>query len=305
MEQVVEASRNGAAVEADEQLKPRKIKVKRMLKILFVVVLVWCGVVLGVQRRVLWPRWMMGEVGPGLSERNQAGVEVLQLETDQGMVEAWLKLGEGVSAAQPGGLVIFAHGNGELIDDWLWGLDEYVERGISVLLVEFRGYGRSEGSPSEARIVEDFVKFYDLVTARDDVDEAKVIVHGRSIGGGVAMGLVKERGAAGVVLQSVFVSAKRVARGYWVPGFLVLDPLEVEGVLREYDGPVLIMHGADDGVIPPWHAKRNFRAAGDRGELVYFVGQGHNEELEREKYWAAIDRLLERVGVLDEGGSTQ
>jgi pimeloyl-ACP methyl ester carboxylesterase len=73
-------------------------------------------------------------------------------------VEAWLLPGRGVTAATPGPLLVFAHGNGELIDQWPPMLAPYRQRGLSVLLPEYRGYGRSAGQPSEPALVGDFAR---------------------------------------------------------------------------------------------------------------------------------------------------
>ena len=94
-------------------------------------------------------------------EPDVEGLVRLRRDVDGGGVEAWVLPGRGASAERPGPAVIFAHGNGELIDHWPDVLSWYVRQGVTVLLPEYRGYGRSAGRPSERDITDDFVWFHD------------------------------------------------------------------------------------------------------------------------------------------------
>ncbi len=88
------------------------------------------------------------------------GLERLSLDTEEGAVEGWLLRAPGASAARPAPLLIFAHGNGELIEYWPDALLPYRALGMHVLLPEYRGYGRSAGQPSEMKTVADLTAFY-------------------------------------------------------------------------------------------------------------------------------------------------
>lgn len=223
------------------------------------------------------------------------GVEVWQLDTPEGSVEVWYAPAPGASAEHPAPAVIHAHGNGEVIDWWWPTLEPYHDRGVSVLLVEYRGYGRSAGSPTQDAIVEDFVAAYDVLATRPEVDATRIIGHGRSLGGGAVAQLAARRPLAGLMLESCYTSVADVAWDmFWAPRFLVSDPFDVRTVLETYSGPVLIVHGMRDGNIEPHHAQANAAAAGDRAELVW-LDAGHNDPMPEARYWAAIGRLLERV----------
>ncbi|MCA9648827.1 MAG: alpha/beta hydrolase [Myxococcales bacterium] len=236
------------------------------------VLLVLVLVVLGLQRHLVFPRHLVHAPDPPAPVE---GRERLWLSTDGGEVEAWLLPGDHASPERPSPLVIFAHGNAELIDDWPATLRSYRSWGLSVLLVEYRGYGRSAGSPSEAAIAADLVAAHDLVTARPEIDAKRVILHGRSIGGGAVCALARQRPPAAIVLQSTFTSIRALAARWLIPGFLVLDPFDNEACLREYPGPVLIVHGRHDTLIPPAHAEALARAA--RRSRLVMVDAGHND----------------------------
>lgn len=259
---------------------------------LLIAVAVYVVFVLLAQRWVLFPRYAAAPPGAGSPGH---AYEVLERQTPAGVVEAIYRRGEGVSADRPGPLVIFAHGNAELIDHNVAAMQPYVEAGISVLLPEYRGYGRSAGSPSQRAIVEDFVAWRRRILQRPEVDGERLIYHGRSLGGGVAAQLAKRHPPRGLILESTFTSIKAMAGRFLVPPLLVRDPFDTRRVLTEYDRPVLILHGNDDDVIPVVHAKRLANAAPD-ARLVVLPG-GHNTPLPDEPYWSAVFAYLDRLGM--------
>ena len=232
----------------------RKHRVRRLLTIVLIGFSLWLIVACGLQRQVLFPRWAMPNA-PAIDPAQD--VEVISIDTDDGPVPAWFIPGDGQTPENPAPVVIFAHGNAERIEDWDPGLRGYTRRGVGVLLPEFRGYGQAPGSPSQKNIVADHVAFYDLIAARDDVDPTRIIVHGRSVGGGFSAQLAAQRPTAAMILQSTFISAAKMAQGYSVPRVLMRDPLDVEAVLKDYENPVLLIHGRHDEVIPPRHAEAN------------------------------------------------
>ena len=243
------------------------------------------------QRNLLFPRHLVRAV----DAVEIPDLDTLSIDTNEGEVEAWFLPGRSVSADHPGPLVIFAHGNGEIIDHWPAKLQPYRDRGMSVLLVEYRGYGRSAGDPSEAEIVEDAVRFYDLAVARADVDPTRVVMHGRSLGGGVVCGLARERPPAALILQSTFTSIPD-ASPWWAWSALALDPFDNLAVVTEVDAPILIMHGRADTLIPVAHAER-LHAAAPQSELILYDA-GHNEfPPPKAPYWRDIDAFLTSAGL--------
>lgn len=247
------------------------------------------------QRRIVFPTGSIPAPPSGLAQA--PGLVRVDLSIPKGTVEGWFIPGRGVSATRPGPVVFFGHGNGELIDYAAPGMEPYLRRGISLALMEYRGYGRSAGTPSEAAIVEDLVRFHDRIVGRDDVDPSRVIFHGRSLGGGVVCGLARSRTPTALILESTFRSVAVMARRFLLPRFLVRDPFDNEAVLADLKLPVLIFHGTRDELIPYEHGQALAATAKD-AKLVSFEC-GHNDLPPKPKpYWQEIETYLRARGVL-------
>jgi pimeloyl-ACP methyl ester carboxylesterase len=222
-----------------------------------------------VQRRLAFP----GTFREAARERSTVpvGVRQIWLRASFGDVEAWL-----IRAADPTApTLIFAHGNGELIDDWAEAMRGVAAAGANVLLVEFPGYGHSAGRPSRASIRETFARAYDWLVEEERVGSSGVVAYGRSIGGGAASDLARDRPVQALVLQSTFSSGMRIARELFLPGFLVRDRWDNARAVAEYGGPVLLMHGLEDEVISYSHAETMANAR--PGLAVTQIPCGHND----------------------------
>lgn len=255
----------------------------------------WFVVAYFLQRRVVFPVDLLPNVAadPALS-----GVgERWFLDVEPGRVEALFLPGDGVSADAPGPAVVWAHGNGEVVDLLVGAAEPYRSRGASVLLVEYRGYGRSDGSPSEAAIVDDTARFVQRLAARPEVDATRIVYHGVSLGGGVACQVARRRPPAAVVLVATFRSVRAMAWRHLVPPFLVRDPFDNEAALAELDVPVLVMHGRRDEVVPLAHGEALAVAAGPRARFVAWPGAHMLLTTDRQAFWATIETFLVDAGV--------
>jgi fermentation-respiration switch protein FrsA (DUF1100 family) len=219
------------------------------------------------------------------------GLERIWLDTPQGRVESWLLPGRGASPQNPGPAVIFAHGNAELIDHWASSLEPYRAMGVTVLLPEYRGYGRSGGSPSQKAITQDLVRLYDLLVARPEVDPARVVFHGRSLGGGAVCALAARRPPASMILQSTFTSVRELMANYLIPGFLVADPFDNLAVLRHLQAPVLVVHGHYDALIPHHHAQRLADAC--QGRLLSYPCDHNDCPPDWNLFWGEVRQHLQ------------
>ena len=263
--------------------------------VLILIYFVYCGLLFILQRQVLFPRYMI----ENLPQENMpsTGIEKIILQTDSGKVEAWYMPPVSDSAGNPAPAVIFAHGNGELIDFWPEELRGFTKLGVGVLLVEYPGYGRSEGSPSQRSITDAFISAYDFVAGRKDVDSSRIIFFGRSIGGGAVCALARNRPSAALILISTFTSVRSFALKYFVPGFLMRDPFDNLETVGSYSGPVLIIHGKKDEIIPFSHGIALSNAARNCKMIAYDCG--HNDcPPDPVLFWEDIKVFLIKQGII-------
>ena len=233
------------------------------------------GTLWALQRRLLFP----GAFQPGPSEPALPGVERLAVQHAAGKTYGYFLPAEGLAPGARAGVVIYAHGNAAYAADWIFEAQPFTAAGLHFLCLEYRGYGASDGSPSEAGIVEDSAELLDQVLARPDVDGANVVYHGRSLGGGVVAALASVRAPARMILESTFSSVHSMSSAFLAPRYLVRDPLDVRGMLTGPLGiPVLLLHSRADEVIPFREFELN-RAAADPERLEWAVHErlGHND----------------------------
>jgi uncharacterized protein len=239
-----------------------------MLKILtwvLILYLLYCGFLFLFQRRILFPRHYaipMPQVAEKISK-----LEIIWLELSFGKVESWFL--EPIEGKGKRPVILFAHGNGELIEHWPEFFLPLTRSGIGVYLVEYPGYGRSEGLPSQKTILETFIAAYDHIVDYPDVDPEHVILFGRSIGGGAVCALAEKRRPAAIILMSAFSSVSKMARKFGVPGFFIQDPFDNLKTVKSFDGPLLVIHGNRDEIIPYSHGVHLSEAA-PRGKLITY-----------------------------------
>jgi pimeloyl-ACP methyl ester carboxylesterase len=256
--------------------------------------LVYCGFLFLIQRQILFPRYLIDI--PSENEDHPV-IEKIWIKASFGNIEAWFLPPEPINKIEPSPAVIFAHGNGELIDFWPDELSRFNHFGIGVMLLEYPGYGRSEGTPSQKSITETFNNAYDILIERKDVDPNKIVLFGRSLGGGALCTLAAMRPSAVLILMSTFTSARSFARKYFAPGFLVRDPFDILAVVRNYTKPVLLIHGKFDEVIPYSHGMALYKSAPHATMITY--ESGHNDcPPDWEIFWKDLEAFLTAAGII-------
>jgi fermentation-respiration switch protein FrsA (DUF1100 family) len=257
--------------------------------------LVYCCVLFFMQRHILFPRHLVA--ADPAAQKDIPGVEKIWLNTNSGNIETWFIPAVAGRGAGPAPAVIFAHGNAELIDYGVEEMKVFSHLGVNVLLVEYPGYGRSEGKPSQKSITEALMAAYDILITRGDVNPAKIIFYGRSIGGGAICALAAERAPAALILMSTFTSVRSFALKHLVPGFLIRDPFDNLTVVAAYSGPVLIIHGKQDELIPYKHGLALYRTA-KNGKLISYEC-GHNDcPPNWNSFWKEIESFLRQAEVI-------
>jgi pimeloyl-ACP methyl ester carboxylesterase len=224
------------------------------------------------------------------------GLEVLHLELPAADVEALFLPATSGSGARP--LMIFAHGNGELTDFWADRFDSFRVRGIGVLLVEYPGYGRSTGKPSEDSLRAAMDAAYDRIAADPRVDRARIFAMGYSLGGGAVCLLARDRPLRALILQSTFPSLAMFAARYHAPTWLIPDFFDNVAALKEFVGPVLVINGSRDTTIP-WQEGERLAKASSRAIFRRYDCPHACWDPEHLPFWADAEPFLRSAGLLE------
>ena len=198
------------------------------------------------------------------------------LATEDGLqLDAWY-----VPAATARGVILFCHGNAGNITHRITTLKLLHEMGFATLIFDYRGYGRSQGVPTEQGTYRDAEAAWQYLRGQGH-EEDDIIVMGRSLGGAVAAELAQRHTPRAVVLESTFTSTPDLAAELY-PLFPVrwLSRFQYATMeyLRSITAPVLIVHSRDDEIIPFHHGQRLFEAANPPKQFLELKG-GHNETI--------------------------
>lgn len=220
-----------------------------------------------VQRGILYPGTVMA------AKPLPPGAARVALPASFGRVElAYLPAPAGAAEA---GAVVYLHGNYEVIGTALRDVAPLNALGLHVAAVEFPGYGRTPGAPTLESLREASTLAYDWIARQPRVRRDAIVVMGRSIGGGPAALLAADRKPRALVLLSTFGNLEQFAHGRLLPAFLIRDRYDNAARVREFAGPVLVVHGKSDPIIP--FANSGALAAAAGGVDVVALHCGHND----------------------------
>ena len=220
-----------------------------------------------------------------------AGVEERWIATPDGLrLHAWY-----VPPSDRGPVLLWSHGNAGNIDSRRALLPALAARGLGVLAYDYRGYGRSEGSPGEPGVYLDGAAAFDDLVTRG-TDPATIVCFGESLGGAVSIEVATRRACRAVIVVSTFTRLADVARRHYGPlGSLARDRFDSLARLPRVSAPVLIAHGDQDEIVPFELGERLFATASEPKRFFRIAGAGHNDALGRPALLDAI-ALFAREG---------
>jgi len=187
--------------------------------------------------------------------------------------------------------VFYFHGNAEDIGQVLPVLQTYQIRGYNVACFDYRGFGLSEGKPSETNVYSDGEAVYRYLLETKGINESKLVLHGRSLGGGAAVEMARRFDPSALILESAFRSVYQLGIPVrWLP----FDKFRNESKVASLKMPIFILHGEADKVVPISHGKRLAELVGDGGLTFWVPGAGHNDLVSSMGlgYWKSIDRFV-------------
>jgi len=200
-----------------------------------------------------------------------------------------------VAHEKPKGHALLLHGNAgnvTLLSQTLRTLNR--RHNLAVLALDYRGFGKSEGKPTEEGLYQDARAARHWLADKEHIAETDIILMGVSLGGAVAVDLAARDGARGLVLANTFTSLPAAARYRmpWLPMSLVLSTrMNSLSKIKDYQGPLLMVHGDADEVVPFQQGQTLFEAASGPKKFITAYGAKHNDPLP-EEYRLALDDFI-------------
>ena len=185
-----------------------------------------------------------------------------------------------VPAPSSPALLLFCHGNAGNISHRVDNIQRLHDIGLSVLIFDYRGYGRSKGRITEAGFFLDAEAAYEVAKDHAIPGGLKLVIFGRSLGGVAAVHLAAGRSCDGVILESTFTHMAAMAKEHFplpVPEALLRNKLNALDRIGEVTAPVLFFHGDRDDIVPLRLGQELYDATKAPKEFVTLVGAGHND----------------------------
>jgi fermentation-respiration switch protein FrsA (DUF1100 family) len=196
-------------------------------------------------------------------------------------------------------VLLYLHGNAGNVASVAPKARPYLDLGFGVLLLDYRGYGESEGRPSEKGLYRDARAALHFL-ASEGIEERRCVIYGESLGGAVAVELARGAEVAALVLEAPVASVIAIARSRYpfLPVTRLLpDHFEAIKRIAEVRAPLLIMHGGGDTTVPIEHGKRLFAAANKPKEMYYHSEAGHTDIFDYLETHLVIDFLRRHGGL--------
>lgn len=233
------------------------------------------------------------ERGPGATPAGHGlSFEDLRIQASDGTkLAAWY-----VPGRSSGRTVLLLHGNGGNISRYLRTLTVLHQLGHAVLALDYRGYGASEGQPSELGLYQDAAAAFDYLTSEKKIPPTQIVVYGRSLGGAVATWLAAHRRPGALVLESTFTRLSDVGsyRYPWLPvRLLSRNAFDSVAQMAAVHCPVLVAHGLADTTVPTALGRALARAAGPKATFLALPGD-HNDAFIKAgaAYYRHLDQFM-------------
>ena len=198
--------------------------------------------------------------------------------------------------------VLIFHGNAGNITHRDFLLRGFNTLGYPTLLIDYHGYGKSEGTPTEKNLYRDGEAALEWLSKEKNREPDEIVLFGKSLGSGVAIELASHYRFKGLILESAFTSIVAVARSHFPyncfpVSLMLLDRFDNSTKIPEIDAPVLIRHGTEDTIIDKREGEKLFELANMPKKLYLIEGADHNDmHLHNpQNYWKSIAIWLEKL----------
>lgn len=240
---------------------------------------------------------------PVISEKNHQKSTTEKVEKIYGW---WLPAeAEGLGSKKSEWVLLFLHGNADNISEHLQHSHRFHQLGFSVFMVDYRGYGRSEGRfPTESTVYKDVETAWDYLVNQRGIPPDKIVIYGHSLGGAIAIELASHQPqAAGAIIEASFTSMRDMV-DYQYPYFnifpidlILTHRFDSINKVRNLKMPILFTHGTADETVPTYMSQALFDAANEPKKLFIVPNADHNNiaQVSGEKYFETIREFMKLV----------
>ncbi|NJO43729.1 MAG: alpha/beta hydrolase [Cyanobacteria bacterium CRU_2_1] len=242
-------------------------------------------------------------------------IEVTPTDFDLAYEEVWLPVAKGErmhgwwipANGSETGTLLYLHGNGINIGANVEHANRYHQLGFSVLLMDYRGYGRSEGEfPNEVRVYQDARRMWEYLTQERQIPADRIFVYGHSLGGAIAIELMQTYpDAAGLIVESSFTSVRNAVErttsfGIFPIDLLLTQRFESIDKVASLQLPVLFIHGTSDSRIPSDMSELLYAATPEPKQLYLVPGADHNNvaEIAGSEYFRVVGQFIQQATIL-------
>lgn len=195
----------------------------------------------------------------------------------------------------PKGVLIYFHGNAQTLEYWGKWTEELSKRyQYDVVVMDYRGYGKSTGKRSHKAMLADGLLFYEYCKTKFSEDQ--ITIFGRSLGGAFATHVAKQSNAKSLLLESTFTNVYDIAskRFWFLPlKWLLQYPFQNDENIAQISMPTYIIHGTEDGIVPYEHGQKLYKKSGSGTKKIYTITDGfHNDLANYPAYFEALDEIL-------------
>ncbi len=191
--------------------------------------------------------------------------------------------------------VYFLHGNAGNLSHRLEKIKVFHDIGLNVFIIDYRGYGKSSGSPNEAGVYIDAQAGLNYLTKELNIALDSIILYGESLGSAVAIEIASKNKIGGIIVEGAFTSAKEIARQVYpfLPAFLLSIKLDSLSKIGKLSCPKLFIHSKNDEIVPYCLGMRLYQAASGQKDFFSIYG-GHND-----CFYLFKDQIREKISVYE------
>lgn len=195
----------------------------------------------------------------------------------------------------PKGIILYFHGNKDNLERWGKISSALTHYNYEILVMDYRGYGKSTGLRTEENLYQDALYCYNFV--KDNLGHENIVIYGRSLGTGIASWLAAKIKSSRLILETPYTDMRELFLSHlpWKPSKLTLNfKLRSIAYLKKSEFPILIVHGTKDGVVPFTLGKKLYESIGNPNASFIVLQEGkHNDLYKFEDYWKNIEKFVQ------------